>query len=421
MTSFSPRRLLAVIGPGILVAATGVGAGDLATGALAGSVVGVAILWTVLIGAGFKFVLNEGLARWQLATGSTLLEGVVKHLGKAAGWIFLPYLLVWSFLVAMALIGACGITAHAIFPVFENAAHDKVLYGSIHSLLAVGLIAWGGYRLFEKLMSFCIAVMFVVVVATAIALQPDLTEVIRGIAWPSVPHAGGQGWAWSIAVIGGVGGTVTILCYGYWIREEGRAGAGELRTCRLDLALGYLMTALFGLAMIIIGDHVPLDGKPGAKLLVDVSTKLGSTLGGVAKWAFLIGGWSAVFSSLLGVWQSVPYIFADLCDLLLGKSVRDPSAPPVFNLRSPAYLAYLLGIATLPLLGVWLVEFAKVQQVYAIFGAAFVPLLAVALLLLVGGSRWTGPQLANRWWTNAVLVLMLIFFAYCFWQEFQGQ
>ena len=47
-----PTRLLAVIGPGILVAATGVGAGDLATGALAGGKLGVAVLWAVLIGAG---------------------------------------------------------------------------------------------------------------------------------------------------------------------------------------------------------------------------------------------------------------------------------------------------------------------------------------------------------------------------------
>jgi Mn2+/Fe2+ NRAMP family transporter len=59
------RRLgwLAVLGPGLLVAATGVGAGDLATAAFTGSHVGVAVLWAVVLGALLKFVLNEGLAR----------------------------------------------------------------------------------------------------------------------------------------------------------------------------------------------------------------------------------------------------------------------------------------------------------------------------------------------------------------------
>ena len=46
------KRLLAIIGPGILVAATGVGAGDLATGAFTGGVLGVAVLWAVVTATG---------------------------------------------------------------------------------------------------------------------------------------------------------------------------------------------------------------------------------------------------------------------------------------------------------------------------------------------------------------------------------
>ncbi len=86
MMAAKKTPLLAIIGPGILVAATGVGAGDLATGAMAGSILGLGVLWAVVLGAGLKFVLNEGLARWQLATGSTLLEGRVAHLGRAVAW-----------------------------------------------------------------------------------------------------------------------------------------------------------------------------------------------------------------------------------------------------------------------------------------------------------------------------------------------
>src|SRR5690606_25954179 len=88
-----PVGWLAVIGPGILVAATGVGTGDLVTGALAGTKLGVAVLWAALVGALLKFVLNEGLARWQLATGETVLEGVRRHFSGVAIGLFLAYLL----------------------------------------------------------------------------------------------------------------------------------------------------------------------------------------------------------------------------------------------------------------------------------------------------------------------------------------
>jgi Mn2+/Fe2+ NRAMP family transporter len=93
------KNLLAILGPGILVAATGVGAGDLATAAFTGSKLGMAILWVVVLGAFFKFVLNEGLTRWQLATGTTLLEGAMRLLGRPAQYGFLVYFLAWSFML----------------------------------------------------------------------------------------------------------------------------------------------------------------------------------------------------------------------------------------------------------------------------------------------------------------------------------
>ena len=67
------------LGPGIVIAATGLGAGDLIAAALAGARYGTAVLWAAAIGALLKFALNEGLARWQLATGTTLLEGWIRR------------------------------------------------------------------------------------------------------------------------------------------------------------------------------------------------------------------------------------------------------------------------------------------------------------------------------------------------------
>ena len=103
--------LIALLGPGLMLAATGVGAGDLAGGAFAGMKLGVAVLWAVLLGALFKFVITEGLARWQLATGTTLLEGATLRLGPVVRWGFLIYLLVWSFGVGLSLVSATPIAS----------------------------------------------------------------------------------------------------------------------------------------------------------------------------------------------------------------------------------------------------------------------------------------------------------------------
>ena len=51
-----PARLLSLVTPGLMVAATGVGAGDLATAAFTASQLGVAVLWAVLLGAFLKWL-----------------------------------------------------------------------------------------------------------------------------------------------------------------------------------------------------------------------------------------------------------------------------------------------------------------------------------------------------------------------------
>ena len=420
MSNVAKKSLLTVVGPGILVAATGVGAGDLATAALAGTKLGVAILWAVVVGAFVKFVLNEGLTRWQLATGETLVEGAMSRLGRPAQFIFLVYLAVWSFMVAAALMSACGVAAYAMLPISDDPSSGKIIYGMILSIAGVIMVRLGGFRLFEKVMGICIGLMFVTVVVTAALLKPELSSVVGGLLWPTIPEVDG-GLAWTIALMGGVGGTVTVLCYGYWIREEGRFGVEDLRSCRIDLALAYGMTALFGLAMVIIGGTIQVEGK-GAGLVIKLADSLGQQLGVFGRWAFLIGAFGAIFSSLLGVWQSVPYLFADLWRI-----IGDGSRPDRWermesrvgvgiSADSPIYRWFMYGMATLPMVGLW-VGFAKMQKLYAIVGALFMPMLAIVLLLLNGRTTWIGERYRNHPVTSLFLVAVLAFFVMAGWMK----
>ena len=412
--------LWGVLGPGMLVAATGIGAGDLATESFTGSILGTAVLWAAVVGAFLKYVVTEGLARWQLATGDTLLEGVVRRIGRPVGWFFLPYLVIWSFFVASALMSACGVTLHAMIPLFDDPVQGKVVFGALASLVGLGLVLLGGYELFEKIMRVCIGVMFVTVIVTAVLLWPGTGQVLKGLVVPAIPDAGGQGLSWTVALMGGIGGTLTVLCYGYWIREEGRAGAGFLRTCRIDLAAGYVITALFGVAMVIIGSTIEIEGR-GATLLVRLSDQLVEPLGQTGKWLFLVGAAGAVFSSLLGVWQAVPYLFADTLGLLRedNEAATGGAAAAAIDTRSAAYRGYLVALAIVPMAGLFW-RFQEIQKLYAVIGATFIPLLALALLLLNGRAEWVGERFRNRPATVVVLLATLAFFLWIGWRTLFG-
>ncbi len=120
---------------------------------------------------------------------------------------------------------------------------------------------------------------------------------------------------------------------------------------------------------------------------------------------FLIGAWAAIASSLLGVWQSVPMLFTDACQVL-----RSSGRCPIEHLpRTWTYRIFLLLLASLPMLQAGL-GFATVQRIYAMVGAFFLPLLAIVLLFL-NRRRFIGKA-SNRPWTSMALLGVLAFFAW---------
>ncbi len=385
-----------VIAPGLMMAATGVGAGDLMTGTLAGAELGTTVLWAVAAGAFLKFVLSEGVARWQLATGTTLLEGWNDKLGSWIRWVFLAYLSLFAVVVGRALANACGVAGTALLPVGETQT-SVVIWAAIHSLAGLAIVLRGSFKAFESIMSALIGLMFVTVVATTALIAPPLGELAAGLV-PTMPADGGS---WVLAVLGGVGGTVTLLSYGYWIREQDRRGRDMLKTCRIDLGVGNGVTAIFGFCVIVIGSQIDVAGG-GAALATQMADRLAGAIGPTGKWVFLAGFWGAVFSSLLGVWQSIPYLFANFARLRTGADG---------DLRSSA--PYRLSVALVAVVPLFLLNapVRQIQLTYGVLGALFLPLLALTLLLLNNRRAWVGRESRNPMWINVALGACVVFFA----------
>lgn len=402
------RELMSKTGPGLIVAATGLGAGDIIAASVAGARFGSVLLWAVIVGAILKFCLNEGLARWQLATGTTFLEGWINHLPRALSWYFLIYLLLWTFMVAAALMAATGLAAHAIFPTIS-----VPVWGILHSVLAILVVLKGGYQFLEKIMKVFIGIMFICMMTCAVLVMPPLDEILKGLFLPALPN---DSIIYVFGIIGGVGGSVTIMSYGYWMREAGWTNENNIGNMRIDLGIAYALTALFGFAIILVSAGIDVESISGNNMALAVANQLQLALGDYAKWVFLIGFWGAVFSSMIGVWHGVPYLFANFFYHFRGNKSELKETNSIS--KTPAYLGYLLYLSFLPMVLLALNKPVWIVIAYSVIGAFFMPLVAVLLLYMNGIRKWVGHH-RNGILGQFFLLACLALFGALLWVKLQ--
>ena len=400
---------LVLVGPGLVMAATGVGAGDMVSAAVGGARFGLALLWIIGLGALLKFALGEGIARWQLATDTTLLEGWCVRLHPAVRYLFLVYLVVWAFFVSGGLASMSGLAGHTLFPL-GSAEVSVMLWGGIHMVAGGALVHFGRYGVFEKVMATLVGIMFFCTVLGAVLTAPDWVGVLRSAFVPTaIPTGSGP---FILSAIGGVGGSVTLLSYGYWLIEARRSGRGWMKATRADLVVCYVTTAVFGFCLMIMAAqvlHPAPDITQKRDLLIRLADALRHRVGEGGYWLFALGFWGGVFSSILGVLSGIPYLFSHLVALI--RKVPEEGQAAYLETSSPWYRGFLLFLVFPPLVWLGLEKPVAMAILYTILASLITPFIAATLLYMNNRAAWVG-EARNGKTVNGVLVLSLVLFLY---------
>lgn len=396
-----------IVGPGLVVAATGVGAADLVATLVAGSRYGYTLLWVAVLGTIIKVGLVEGAGRYSLATGRTVFEGW-RSIGRWTTVYFAPYIMVWGLVYGATAMSSTAVPLVQLMPALPQNPTAVVA-----GLVGLALVWFGSYAFFEKLMAVLVGVMFVSVVGAALLTTPNLPEIVGGLR-PVVPDGS---LVYLLGILGGVGGTITLAAYGYWLRERGWSTPRFMRVMRLDNGVAYAVTGIFVVAMLIMGAELLFSAGiavgAGDQGLVQLSDVLDDRYGEVFGTVFLIGFFSASFSSLIGVWSGVSLMFADFVANLRGLAPGHPDS----RTGGRYFRGYLLWLTFPPMLLLPFGEPVALILAYGVLGAIFMPFLAATLLILLnrkgdGGVEGAGvpQQWRSRWLSNAILVLCAVLF-----------
>ncbi|MER6631335.1 Nramp family divalent metal transporter [Streptomyces sp. NPDC000987] len=404
----SRRRL---IGPGIVVAATGVGAGDLVATLIAGGNFGYTLLWAAVVGCLVKISLAEAAGRWHLATGRTLFDGWAS-LGRWTTYFFAVYAVVWGFVYGAAAMSSSALPLQALFPGVTDLKWWAVGCG----LVGLVFVWFNKYAVFEKVMTVLVGVMFLVTVYLAVRVTPNLADAFAGLL-PVLPDEKDSVLN-TLGLIGGVGGTITLAAYGYWVNAKGWTDTGWMKVMRLDNRVAYATTGVFVVAMLFVGAellhsaHVAVAS--GDKGLIQLGDILAAEYGTATARFFLIGFFATSFTSLIGVWHGVSLMFADF----VARSRRTGAASGEevasgARERSWPFRAYLLWLTFPPIVLLFQGQPFRLVVLYGVLGAAFLPFLALTLMWLLNSSRtprqWRNGPLSN----TALAVAGLLFLVLC--------
>lgn len=400
-------QYLRSFGPGIVIVLTWLGAGDVVDMGIAGANYGYSLMWVLVAALLFRFVFVSLIARYQLCNqhGEGVLDGLTRlHRWYGPG-VFAATILMGHVYGAYMTVG--------IGEVCRNVAGFGQVWqwAVLCNAVALVLVFQPAYKRLEWVFLFFLAVLSVSFLGCALAVGFDAAELVRGLARVEMPGQRGDFNPLLVAgaMIGAVGGSLMNLVYPYFLEAKGWRGVQYLKVQRYDLLLGIFVMILLNLAVWILGAELLFPDKQ-VKSLDDLPQLLTSVLGRGGGVLFYAGIFAAVYTSIIGH-------AAGLGALGSHAWLRSHAATRhvVMDYRlHPMYRIIVVICLVTPML--WTLpgmpDFVTLTLVANSAQVVFLPFLAGGLWWITARAAYIGEAHKNRWWENAIMVLL---FALAVW------
>ncbi|WP_017559406.1 Nramp family divalent metal transporter [Nocardiopsis baichengensis] len=319
------------MGPGIAAAMTGIGASHIMHGPTAGAQFGYALLWVIPFAYIMKYCAFEFAHRYTLVRGESIMEAY-ERVGTGRGMWPLWYLggqsLVNTFGIAGRALG-CAAMLWAAFPFLPLQAWAMVVLIS-----CVGVLWAGRYQALEVVVKVAIIVFAAAVILAFLLQSPPPGEYLARLA-PALPPAGAMllfsaMWGyfpttvevapmqsnWAVDKKSGMVRVRELRAQGHRVEVAPGYLRNHLKLMRRDMNISYVVSALTGMAFLIVGAVVlnPLG-------LVPESQEMGSTIARIytdtfGVWIFpviIAGGVAALWSTVFTYFDGQARVFEECC------------------------------------------------------------------------------------------------------------
>jgi len=387
------NKLKKYFGPSTLVAAAFIGPGTLTTCTMAGVSVAYDLLWAMLFAMLATLVLQEMSARLGFVTQQGLGEALNKQFSKGLVRYVVFFLVIGAIVVGNAAYEA-GNIAGGILGL-------DLLIGEFKGWpLLIGVICFllmyiGEYKWIERILISLVLVMSTCFLLTAIMVQPDLSEVLKGF----IPgKTSNTNFLLLMAVIGTTVVPYNLFLHASTVSKKWNTN-DSLKDLRIENAVAIILGGIISMLIIITaaGSRGNIEAVKSAK---DLAIQLEPLFGSSSKWFMGIGLMAAGISSAL----TAPLAAAYAAKGLFAWKGNESQV----KFRAVWILILLIGVF-ISFTNIKLVTIIKFAQ---ITNAFLLPFIAIYLLYLCNSSkilgRYTNGLLSNVLGGAVILVTLLL-------------
>ncbi|MDI9259237.1 NRAMP family divalent metal transporter [Alicyclobacillus sendaiensis] len=379
-------RLLATVGPGVIVMLANTDAGCIITAAQSGAEWGYAMVLPQLVLIPIVYLVQEVTVRLGLVTGRGHGELIRQHFGRGWAWISVSTLF-------LSAIGALVTEFAGIAGVGELFGISPYYTVSTATVLLIALALTGSYRRVERV-GIAMGLFELALVPGALLAHPSWPQLLRGLATVPLNHP-----SYVYLLAANVGAVIMpwMIFYQQSAVVDRKLTLRDLRFARWDTFLGSILTQVIMIAVVVMIAATVGRTHPNSSLetVGDIAQGLTPFLGAAAaKVIFGLGMLGASFVAALVVSLAGAWGIGEVTGIRHSLNTRWKDAKAFYTVYSMAHI----GGALLVFSGVNLINLSVDTEV---MNSLLLPIVLGFLLLLE--RRALPPEHRMRGWYRAVV------------------
>ena len=355
------------LGPGFIITSAFIGPGTITLCTLSGIEFGYSLIWCIIFSIAATSYLQELSARLGIISRLGLGDIFKSYTHNTINKVFFIFVFL-SLFIGNSAYESGNISGTVMgLETFTGSISINLLKFNINllpvfiSIFLVSIIAYGSYKVFERMLVSLVFVMSLTFMVTAILSKPDLNLILGGL----VPKINDNNFIYVIGLIGTTVVPYNLFLHSYISKKKWKSKK-DYKSSIYDTLLSIFIGGLISISIIITsaGAGGLIDGNE-VKNAIDLGKQLSPYLGDFSKYFISIGLFSAGITSSITApiatsyalssifnykpeWKEKKFKMVSIIIILIGCFFSSTSYNPIYIIK----LAQFVNGLFLPIIGI---------------------------------------------------------------------